>query len=78
MSLSWHGKKHGEEKRWYENGQLENEVCYANGERHGIEKWWNKNGNLEEEKFYLNGKEVAEEDYQCYLLTEQLAGLNDG
>ena len=35
------GRKQGEEKKWYANGQLENLRFYTNGKKTGIHKgWW--------------------------------------
>ncbi len=35
------GRKEGEEKKWYANGQLENHRSYTNGKKIGIHKgWW--------------------------------------
>jgi len=43
------GKKHGETKSWYENGQVQSYQTFCNGKRHGVYKKWYKDGQLKVE-----------------------------
>lgn len=48
------GKKDGEWKYWYKNGQVKEEVIYKNGQWDGQSKTWYKNGQKKSEIFYKN------------------------
>jgi len=50
------GKLHGEELRYYENGQLWSKYNYVNGELHGEEVWYHEYGQLKYKGNYVNGK----------------------
>jgi antitoxin component YwqK of YwqJK toxin-antitoxin module len=50
------GKRHGEYKRWYGNGQMTRHCFYVDDKRHGEAKRWNDDGTLIFHKFYVNGK----------------------
>lgn len=56
-------KKHGTQKQWFENGQLEKELNYANGKPNGTMKRWYKNGQLAMEANYVDGQLISE---NCY------------
>lgn len=42
-------RKHGVERHWFANGQLQRETPYVNGEKHGIEREWLWDGTLKTE-----------------------------
>ena len=55
------GKYHGEVKRYYKNGQLEESENYKKGEKHGEAKYFYENGKLRIKINYVNGKQTGEE-----------------
>lgn len=50
------GVLHGPYKRWYGNGQLNQQMNYINGEEHGEQKAWWPNGNLMMKGISVNGQ----------------------
>ncbi|MEM9679496.1 MAG: toxin-antitoxin system YwqK family antitoxin [Bacteroidota bacterium] len=59
------GKRHGQYKKWFEDGNLCFKASYSNGKRHGRSYSWRKNGNLRSESYFISG--VAEgEQLQFY------------
>ena len=50
------GKKNGEEKAYYDNGNLKSMFEYQNDVIHGKSKNWYENGELEREGNFKNGK----------------------
>ena len=55
-----YGKKEGEYKRWYSNGQLWVQLYYKERKLDGESKWWYDNGQLEFQKYYKEGKRDGE------------------
>jgi antitoxin component YwqK of YwqJK toxin-antitoxin module len=49
------GRRQGEYKSWYANGQLWENCFYVDGKWHGECKWW-KNGQIRRHCFYVNGE----------------------
>ncbi len=58
------GKKEGEYKRYYKNGQLQLIGTYINGNEEGEEKWFYKNGQLWIICNYIN--HILEGEYKEY------------
>jgi antitoxin component YwqK of YwqJK toxin-antitoxin module len=54
------GKKQGEYKTWYSNGQLDIHCYYVDGILHGEYKWWYENGQPWVHCFYVDGKRHGE------------------
>lgn len=50
------GKKNGEWKKWWSNGNLRKHYICKNGKLHGKLKIWSSNGNLINCHLYENGK----------------------
>tara|TARA_B100001750_G_scaffold230276_1_gene226553 strand:+ start:348 stop:824 length:477 start_codon:yes stop_codon:yes gene_type:complete len=50
------GKRTGDWKAWYKNGQLKMEGSFKKGKEHGLHKEWRKNGKLKEEYYYYYGE----------------------
>ena len=50
------GKRDGEHKQWYDNGQLQFSQNVINGKSNGVVKSWYENGQLKSESNYKNGK----------------------
>ena len=50
------GKRTGDWKAWYKNGQLEMEGGFKKGKQHGLYKEWWKNGKLKSECYYYYGE----------------------
>ncbi len=48
--------KHGEFKRWFQNGQPWEHCFYVNGRYHGEYKSWYYSGQLRTRCFYVDGK----------------------
>jgi antitoxin component YwqK of YwqJK toxin-antitoxin module len=70
--------KHGEYKRYHENGNLFRHMFCIFGAKHGEFKEYYENGNLQEHAFYENGLEVGKFrkynedqslDVRCYMMT---------
>ena len=55
------GKLEGEEKAWWENGQLEYQTVYKDGKREGEQKGWWDNGQPRYQEFYKDGKREGEQ-----------------
>ena len=58
--IVFNGRREGEYKMWYKNGQLLEQCTYANGKLEGEHKIWCENGQLWEQCAYLDGKEKGE------------------
>jgi len=54
------GKKEGEWKTWYENGQLESQGHYIQDQKEGEWKDWQENGQLWSQGQYIHGKMEGE------------------
>jgi antitoxin component YwqK of YwqJK toxin-antitoxin module len=65
------GKRHGEFKRWHENGQLWQHCYFVDGKLHGDYKLWYENGQLRMHCFYVDGKRHGE--FKSWNLNGQLA-----
>jgi len=50
------GRKHGPERRWYQNGNMYYEKNFFNGKLHGVVREWNLRGELVKEEKWVNGK----------------------
>jgi len=48
------GKKHGEFKRWHNNGQLMNHCFWVNDGLHGEYKSWYSDGQIHDHCFWVN------------------------
>ena len=46
------GEKHGEDKSYYDNGQLASSSNYIDGEKHGEHKRYRENGELESTRYF--------------------------
>jgi antitoxin component YwqK of YwqJK toxin-antitoxin module len=54
------GKKEGEYKSWYDNGQLYTQGLYKDGKKEGEHKIWHDNGQLYTQGLYKDGKKEGE------------------
>lgn len=52
------GKEEGLQQQWYENGQLKQEVTFANGKREGIWQRWDEGGEPAGRYCYKAGEET--------------------
>jgi antitoxin component YwqK of YwqJK toxin-antitoxin module len=70
-------KRNGLSKKWYENGQIEEEGQYIDGKRDGLHREWYENGNIKSERnwnsdipigtfitYLINGKKESEAIYE--------------
>jgi antitoxin component YwqK of YwqJK toxin-antitoxin module len=64
------GKKQGEYKWWYSNGQTWMHCFYVDGKQHGEFKAWHENGQTWVHCFYVDGKRHGE--YKTWYLNGQL------
>ena len=55
------GRKQGEFKYWYENGQLRIHKFYRDGKLYGESKSWYDNGQLETHRFFKDGKDITKQ-----------------
>jgi MORN repeat variant len=46
----------GAAERWYDNGQMCEQLNYVNGKMHGKCTWWYITGQMSEQSNYVNGK----------------------
>ncbi len=53
------GQKHGTEKRWMPNGQLNFQIVWSDGQKNGEELYWHSNGLLQSLAHHENGKQVG-------------------
>lgn len=53
------GKKHGRERYWHPNGQLETESHWRNGELHGSFTEWDAKGKVISRVLYAEGKKIS-------------------
>ena len=79
-----HIQPHGEQNKYYNNGQLKIKCYYKEGKKCGERKKWYENGQLRCQKFYKDGKEHGESKHwykgtgqiwsQCYYKDGKLHG----
>ena len=50
------GRRQGEYKSWYVNGNMWMYSFYVDGKLHGERKYWDDDGKLHSHKFWVNGK----------------------
>ena len=50
------GRKHGPERRWFQNGNMYYEKNFFNGKLHGVLREWNLGGELIVHEKWVNGK----------------------
>lgn len=53
--LDMQGRRQGEYKSWYNNGQAERHCFYLNDMLHGEHKMWFENGQIREHSFLIDG-----------------------
>ena len=74
------GRRQGEYKSWYVNGNMWMYSFYVDDELHGECKWWRRDGTLIEHKFYIDGKVYREllvnpvDDKDKFLITIETGG----
>jgi antitoxin component YwqK of YwqJK toxin-antitoxin module len=54
------GKKQGEYKAWYSDGQLREHCYYVDDNRHGEFKWWYSDGQLATHCYYVDDNRHGE------------------
>jgi hypothetical protein len=75
------GRRQGEAKSWYTNGQLRFHCFFVDDVCHGEAKWWYEDGTLRYHDFYVNGEvyrdlleNPVENDEEKFLMTLETGG----